>query len=122
MITLSDSKETKARKEHQCNFCGGKIVKGLKYINSTHIYDGLYHWKSHIYCNKLVHDLNMYRECNDDGVTQDFFIESVSEKYIEIMLDILHAIDLPIRISITEQLNYVPFIKKLWFVIRYLKS
>ena len=121
MTTLDDPKVTKARKEHQCNFCGDKILKGSEYIESTHVDDYLYHWKSHLHCTKLAIDLKMHKECNDDGVTQDFFMEYVSEVYKDIMRIKMTSLEFSTTSSIIKELSYVPFIKKLWFVIRHLK-
>ena len=39
METLSD-KRVKARKEHTCDFCEKKIVKGEEYRRSIYVYDG----------------------------------------------------------------------------------
>ena len=54
METLSD-KRVKARKEHTCDFCGKKIVKGEEYRRSTHVYEGqIYDWHGCDRCKKYV--------------------------------------------------------------------
>jgi hypothetical protein len=116
METLMYPKEVKARKQHYCSFCGEKIVIDEKYMKSTHIYDGqVYDWKAHKYCFKLAHTLNMYSEC-DEGVTMDFFMESVSEKHSDILFKQLPEKGCE---DIKRQLLCVRFRDKLWFVIRH---
>ena len=69
METLAYPKEVKARKEHRCDFCNQKLMVGTIYMKSTHVLDGrIYDWKTHNYCNKISHRLDMYEYC-DEGVT-----------------------------------------------------
>jgi len=119
METLLNPKETKARKRHTCNFCGDRIIINQIYMKSTHVYDGMiYDWKTHKYCSELARRLNMYDEC-DEGVTQDDFMESVSEEHIGILSQQLPRIDSDKFGDIIGQLSKVEFESKLWFVIRY---
>lgn len=55
METLTYPKETKAIKEHICNFCNSRIPKGDTYFKSTHKFDGMvYDWKSHKHCSEIA--------------------------------------------------------------------
>lgn len=119
METLRTQTETKAIKQHICNFCGEKIIVNEKYMKSTHINDGLiYDWKSHKYCSKLASRLNMYKEAYD-GVTQDFFMESVSEEHYSILVGQMSKEDRNKYNDMLIQLRGVNFRTKLWFVIRH---
>lgn len=122
MKTLSNGKETKARKEHKCNFCGGRIPIRDKYINSTHVYDGeIYDWKTHTYCDKLASDLNMYDDC-DEGVTQDDFVQYVSDKHWDVLLMMMDKEDRSKYSEVLSQAGSALFRTKLSFVIRHLKK
>lgn len=45
--TITYPKETKAKKEHSCNFCLDKIKVDEIYIKSTYVFDGqIYDWKT----------------------------------------------------------------------------
>jgi len=119
METLSQSKETKARIQHRCDFCNDRIVIGEKYIKSTHAYNGqVYDWKTHKYCSKLANRLKMYDDC-EEGVTMDDFMELVSEKHNDILITQIPDKDANKYGDIIRQLTKVRFTDKLWFVIRY---
>lgn len=80
MQTLS-SKTPVARKDHRCDYCNGKIEKGEKYENSTHVYDGeVYTWKNHLDCHKLAVELNMFE---DYILTGEDFCDIVSEYFFD---------------------------------------
>lgn len=80
MITLKLVRP-KAKKQHKCNYCNGTIEVGEVYSRSTHVYDGdLYEWKSHDKCQFLASELRMFEDV-DEGVTMDYFMESVNEAY-----------------------------------------
>lgn len=120
MKTLSYPKEVKARKEHRCSFCNERITKDTIYMKSTHIYDGrVYDWKTHNHCNKLAHRLNMYDHHDEDGVGMDDFMEHVSCKHGDILIEQIPEKDRPKFGDIIRQFNLVIFRHKLWFVIRY---
>jgi hypothetical protein len=119
METLQYSTETKAIKEHKCSFCNEKISVGEKYLKSTHKYDGeVYDWKAHKYCNKLAHILNMFEDA-DEGVTQDIFMETVSEVHDDILISILPQDEIPKYSPIIQQIRHVKFRDKMWFVLRH---
>lgn len=119
MITLLEPTETKARKQHRCSFCNERIMVGEKYIKSTHVYDGsAYDWKAHKYCNKLAHTLDMFKQ-SYEGVTQDYFIETVNDTHDEILINQIPKEDRGKYSDIIKQLRRVNFRDKLWFVIRH---
>jgi len=84
METIQSPTETKAIKDHKCDFCLGKIEKGSKYIKSVHKYDDIYSWKTHKQCSEIASKLKMYDHC-DEGVTTDYFIETIKDEYSNLM-------------------------------------
>lgn len=84
METIKYPKETKANKEHKCDFCCGKIEKGSTYINGVYKYDGIYSWKTHKSCSEIASKLKMYENC-DEGVTTDDFQEFIKHEYSYLM-------------------------------------
>ena len=85
MITVLSENNPTARKEHRCNFCGEKISVGEKYHTSSCVYDGqCYTWKSHLSCNEIAHELDMYNNC-DDGVDEDSFCEYINNEYFTLI-------------------------------------
>lgn len=119
MDTLSYPKQTKARKEHRCDFCGERILIGESYEKSTYAYDGhVYDWKAHNYCSKLASRLNLYADA-DEGVSMDYFMEAIHEEHDHILISNIPN-ELQNELSdIIRQLKHVSFHHKLWFVIRY---
>lgn len=79
--------ETKAIKNHQCNYCLQQIEKGTKYQKSVLKYDYIYTWKNHIHCQEIAEKLNMFDECGDEGLTTDDFLEYINCAYGEIIED-----------------------------------
>lgn len=86
MIEILSNKTLKANKVHRCNYCGLAIPKGETYENSTLKYDDIYRWKNHIDCREIANKLHMF-EYADEGVTGEFFYESITEEYSQIMSD-----------------------------------
>lgn len=84
MVTIQTATETKAIKDHKCNFCLGEICKGSKYMKSVHKQDFIYSWKTHKHCSEIASKLNMYDYC-DEGLTTDAFIEIIKDEYSHIM-------------------------------------
>lgn len=70
----------KAKKEHKCNYCGGKILKGEEYEYSVHKIDDVYTWKSHKHCAELTKLLNMDFDRNE-GLTDDDFYEYINDYF-----------------------------------------
>lgn len=119
MTTLANKIETKARKEHRCDFCMDKIRVKETYLKTTFIFEGdICNWKTHKHCEKLAIRLNMYEDAYE-GVDCDDFAEHVQCKYIELLSSQIpekHRRDCD---DIIHQLGYVPIRDKMWFVIRH---
>jgi hypothetical protein len=78
MPTMLKYEVRKARKTHDCNYCGCSILPGEKYGYSAHVYDGeFYDWKEHLTCNFIVGELWQYID-PDEGMTQEDFREGCS--------------------------------------------
>lgn len=83
MHTLSSSKP-KARKEHKCDFCYGKIHPGEKYSNSFNIHDGeTYSFKSHLLCLEMITVCKM-KDDYDEGISHDHWLESIRDEYQDV--------------------------------------
>lgn len=69
----------KARKQHTCDYCGGKIPKGEEYKRSVNVCDGRpYTWKSHLSCARLCGEIWDY-VYPDEGMTSVAFCDAVCE-------------------------------------------
>jgi hypothetical protein len=122
METLLSPKDTKAIKEHRCDFCSGKILKGDTYIKSTHKYDGMvYDWKNHKHCAEIASRLNMYDDC-DEGLTQDDFMENIHSVHDHILISIIPDSEAQKFGDIIRQIREVNFRAKLGYVIRHYKK
>lgn len=83
MKTLSNT-TPKARKEHQCNFCSGKIGVGETYKHQVNVYEGdIYQWKTHTRCSEITSKLKMYEDA-DEGVCDQMFSEYINHEYGEL--------------------------------------
>ena len=79
MPDILQSKERKARKEHVCNYCNGRINKGEIYDWASLKNNGdLYEWKNHIDCGFIAQQLWQYID-PDDGLTEEDFQEGCRE-------------------------------------------
>lgn len=79
--TIRNSKPI-ARKEHVCNWCGCTIPVGEKYERQFLEYDGyVYEWKNHLECLKIAGVLDMFDECGDEGLDEEYFKECI-DNYI----------------------------------------
>jgi len=112
MRTILEPTKTKANKQHQCNYCLGVIEKGESYERSVHIYDDLYTWKSHLKCSDIASKLKMF-DYADEGVTHDYFYESIIEEYRQIM------IKTNLELYESKEFKYPTFHEQLEFVINY---
>ena len=84
MIEIIEIKNKKARIEHICMFCEGKINKGGEYEYSRLKYEGdLYVWKTHLKCRDLAIELEMYDD--GEGVDGQRFSEFIDEYFSENM-------------------------------------
>lgn len=100
------SKELKAKKVHRCNYCTCEIAKGETYLRSVHKNEGqVYTWKAHKSCQQIASDMNMFDNA-DDGVTQDYFIESINIAYHDLKLIELESADFDYP-KWRERLEYV---------------
>lgn len=81
MAEVLQEKSPIARKEHRCDYCGGTIHAGERYMNQTLVYDGtVYPWKSHEHC----YSLTSYIEYDPDyGISEDDFQSWVNEYVAE---------------------------------------
>ncbi|WP_298546754.1 hypothetical protein [uncultured Parabacteroides sp.] len=69
-----------SRKEHKCMFCGGTIKVGQKYDRQTNVYDGqIYDWITHEECSTIAHKLDMYDDCDDNGLDDESFLECIKQ-------------------------------------------
>lgn len=123
METLSSNKQTKATKEHRCNFCSEKISVGEIYVKSTHKSDGdIYDWKAHVHCDNIATRLKMYDEAMDsgyEGVNDEFFVETIHCKHDDLLMTLIPSEERQKYSDIIEQLKKVRFKDKLMYVIRY---
>lgn len=98
-MQVLSSKIVKAKKQHQCQLCCGKIEVGQKYNTQFNTQDGdAYMFKNHIHCQEIASKLKMYDEC-DYGLTDEIFQESIREEY-KFLMDLHH----------TEIYNYAHFV------------
>ncbi len=119
METIAHPSETKAIKEHNCDFCSEKISVGSIYIKSIHKMDGrIYSFKTHTYCARLAETLKMYDHA-DEGVTGEIFMETVSEVHYDLIIKQFPAGEIGKYTDILQQLRYVKWHYKLGYVIRH---
>lgn len=119
METIRYQTETKAKRDHLCDFCGQKIRQGEKYMKSTHKQDGdIYDWKTHDWCQKLSHQMEMYDDA-PDGVSQDMFVEYVSDAHDDILINQLPNSETGQFSDVIKQLKCVNWRDKLSYVIRH---
>lgn len=97
-----------ARKEHRCMFCGEKIVLDQKYNRSTCLYEGIYDWVAHEECIEVAHKLNMYDDCDDNGLDEESFRDNLNAYVYENHYD--DSID---DIAEDWQLPYYGMVKKI---------
>lgn len=80
MITVLKDSHPVARKEHRCMLCEGKIEKRQRYYRQTCVYDAApYDWTEHDECHEVARELYMYKDCDDEGLTDEIFREDIDE-------------------------------------------
>ena len=80
MITVLKVSHPVARKEHRCLLCNGTINKGQRYYRQTCVYDAApYDWIEHDECHEVARELYMYRDCDDEGLTDEIFRADIDE-------------------------------------------
>ena len=78
MPTILKETYPTAKKEHVCEFCCEKIAIGQKYVRQTNVYDGVvYDFITHRECKEVAHELNMYDDCDDNGLCGEQFREEL---------------------------------------------
>ena len=83
-VEVLKTKTPTAKKEHECNYCSGKIEVGEKYERVTCLFDGtVYDWISHLACSEVASKLDMYDRCWDEGLSEDAFREFIDEYVYE---------------------------------------
>lgn len=70
-----------AIKEHVCDYCGGIINKGEKYIKQINKGDTIYTWKSHECCQYLRDEMCDYDD--GDGIGEETFREWIDNYLYE---------------------------------------
>ena len=82
MEILQHQTKRKAKKEHKCYFCNGKIAIGETYHYSVQINNEFATFKSHISCDKLISKMKMYDDVDsDDGLSDDDFREHILQDF-----------------------------------------
>lgn len=115
MSTIS-FKKVKARKDHKCDWCEAKILKGNVYTKYFNVYEGEpFTWKNHIHCEEIASKLKMFDECADYGLDTDSFMEFIKEEYIRLM-NLYHS-----EIFEYEFFEYPNFEERLKFVCEFHK-
>lgn len=80
MVQILRTARPIAKKRHVCMFCGGTIEVGQKYDRQTNVYDGdVYDWVSHEECSKVAVELDMYDDCDDNGLGEEQFREYIND-------------------------------------------
>lgn len=86
-FTNLEEKRVKARKEHWCDWCDSKILKGEEYTYSKNITDGNFHsWKECGRCKWIVKEMfnkgyGDHNGCCTRDDFQDFVSDMKDEKY-----------------------------------------
>jgi len=81
MAELLSISKPKARKDHKCDYCKQIIPKGTIYETQLLKNDDLYRWRNHLTCQEIAVKLKLFDDCDDEGVTGDFFRECICEEY-----------------------------------------
>ena len=81
MLTLLRTNKRIANKHHICNYCSTTIEKGDEYLDSVCVQDNIYHWCSHLHCDKLTYLLDMWKESYCDGLDEESFQQYIIEEY-----------------------------------------
>ena len=92
-----------ARKEHTCEFCGGVIRVGERYLKETFVDGVIYNWISHIHCSAVCKELDMNRKLDYNGISSEDFeccvIDYVEERHFN---RTAHEIDKEWQLPIPE--------------------
>ncbi len=82
-MTTIKSNDRKARKDHLCDWCLGKITKGEIYESAFLKNDGTaYQWKNHKDCSWIADKLKMFDQCDPgEGVSTSDFMENIWQEF-----------------------------------------
>lgn len=73
------SKARKARKPHNCDYCGGVIQPGEVYAWSKNVWEGsIYEWHNHLKCDYVAGEIWEYVE-PDEGMSDQDFLDGCQE-------------------------------------------
>lgn len=109
MLTVLRETYPTAKKEHICEFCCEKITIGQKYVRQTNVYDGtVYDFVTHQECKEVAHELNMYDDCDDNGLCGEQFREE-----LDLYVHVNHYDDEADDICSDWQLNHYEIAKKI---------
>lgn len=80
MRTLKESTPV-AQKEHVCCLCNCKIEKGKQYIRQVNVDEayGIVDVKCHTECHSVASDLDMFSECDCDGLSDAEFEDTIDQ-------------------------------------------
>lgn len=85
-MRVISSKDTKARKEHTCDYCGRTIKKGEVYEYSKNIFNGdIYTWKGCKDCLEFIQKFDVQGDNN--GVTYEDVEEVASDECYALGID-----------------------------------
>lgn len=66
-----------AHRAIKCMYCGEYIYPTQRYKRTTCVYEGIYDWISHEECSKVAHLLDMFDDCDDEGLDGNTFIDNI---------------------------------------------
>lgn len=79
MVECYTEEQRKSRKEHECQLCGKKILKGREYICESGRYDGeFFEHKRHIHCNAIF-EAYFSEPWTDNEYDEDMIYEYVRD-------------------------------------------
>jgi hypothetical protein len=121
-MTIKDATITKAIKQNTCDYCGGTIRVGHNYLKSTYKGDYIYNWKSHVDCDFIANKLNMFKDCDEEGLTSETFMYFIYETYYELMTIKISSLPKQDRVIIIDELMKINSNHQLEYVIKYYKN
>lgn len=80
MNTTIKTNKVKARKDHKCGYCNGRIEKGDVHNTDICAGDTIFTFRSHIHCSNLVSEMIDWNDFQD-GLNSDSFMEEIRCQY-----------------------------------------